>query len=214
MDHTKVHAYLELVEDRTEKIKLSNSAAKAITAAYAFRKYEWLKRVPGKFSWNLGISPVKNIAGNFRGMVLSKSLRTAFDITVKTGEKLERVTTFLRVTEAIMHSYGQIGHILTSTEPISTKSAKLGPQLTAVAMKFLTGLVTPWTHALLTSLPVQGYCDTVDLARGVATGTCSRSLRNVDVIIAVSAEELSDGDAIYTWVNTSINPRVSRLLGM
>jgi hypothetical protein len=212
MDHIQAHSYVELIETKTEKVERANNVAKAITAAQAFRRYEWLQRVPGKLVWNLG-APSKNAAGDFRGMVLSARWKSAFNVTVKAGEVLEKIGTFASIAAAITNSYGEIDKIVRSQESWDRKSAKLGAQLTGMAMHVLTGVVTPTAHLLLTSMPIQGYCDMVDLARGVSLGNCRETLKGVDSVIAVSAEEVSDGDEIYSWINTEINPRVSKVLG-
>lgn len=212
MNHSQAHAYVELAEKTHEKAEEMNTVAKAITASQAFRHYQWLQKIPNKAAWNV-IAPQRNAAANFRGIVVSGRWRAAFDVTVKTGEWLERVGTFLNVVGAVIHSYDEVERIITSREPTDVKAAKLGAQLTGVAMYVFTGLVTPTARVLLTSMPIQGYCDAVDLARGVSIGTCSQSARNIDVAIEMAAEEVSDGDEIYSWINTEINPRVSRAFG-
>lgn len=213
MDHSQAHAYVELAKKTNETAENVNHVAKAITASQAFRGHQWLKSIPNMAAWN-ATGPLKNVAGNFRGMVLSKQWRAAFDVTIKTGKALERVGTFLNVVGILEHSYEEVGQILTSKDSTDIKAAKLGAQMTGAAMYFFTGMVTPVAKALLTSMPIQGYCDMVDLARGVPVGSCSEALKSVDIAIDMAAEEVSDGNEIYTWINTEINPRVSAALGL
>jgi len=55
--------------------------ARAISGSEAFRKYEWLKA-----------APVKNVGGNFRGMVVSARWRAVFDFSEKYIQKTEKVS--------------------------------------------------------------------------------------------------------------------------
>ncbi len=212
MDHSKFHAYVELVEKRVEKAEVANRVAKGITGSQAFRSYAWLQRVPHRLAWNL-YGPATNTAGNFRGMVLSKSWKSAFAFTVNAGEVLEKIGGFAAVAAAIAHSYEKIDRVVSSKEGWDQKGAKLGAHLTAIAMHVLTGTVTGPAHLLLTSMPMEGYCGAVDLARGFPVGTWTETLKSIDTVISAAADQVTDGDEIYSWINVSINPRVSRMLG-
>lgn len=73
MDHTQTHAYVEFVEEETDRTEYVNRMAKAITSAQAFRSHQWLQRIPNTSAWTPAwnvFAPGKNAAGNFRGMVL------------------------------------------------------------------------------------------------------------------------------------------------
>jgi hypothetical protein len=205
MNHTHVHAVVEVV-DKTGKatgaVSTSvNVVAKAIAASHAFRKYDWLKN-----------APVKNTSDNLREMVVNANARIVYDFSVKYGSKIEKFNTFATVATALADSAGEILDIIQSKDTWDIKSAKLGTQATAVAMNVLTGVVTAPAHSLLLSM--QGYCNIVDIARGERIGTCGSTLKAIDAVIESSAKQVSDGKNIYTFVNTTINPKISKALGL
>jgi hypothetical protein len=201
MDHTQVHASVEIVDDAGKKVEAAdsvNKVAKGITAWQAFRDYDWLHDVP-----------VKNVAGDLRGMVLNKEWRAAFQFTIKAGKVMD----FLSIAVGVAQSAGEIQDIVKSNDPMNLKAARLSTQVTAISMKYLTGIVTGPAHILLTSLPTQGYCDVIDLSRRKALGTCQQTLSAVDASIQSAAQQISDGNNIYLFVNTTIEPLVSRAMG-
>jgi len=205
MEHNQVHAVVEHIDTGGKvvgAVKSSvNVAAKSIAASEAFRKYQWLKKMPKL-----------NKAGDLRGMVINAKARVVYDFTVKYGTKLEKFNTFVTVAVALADSAEQTYDIVQGKDSWDIKAAKLGTQATAVAMNVLTGVVTAPAHALLLSL--QGYCDMADVLRGQAVGTCGSNLKALDSAIMTSAKQVSDGKNIYTYVNTTINPRISKLLGL
>ena len=156
--------------------------------------------------------PIKNSAKNMRGMVINAKARMVYDFTIEYGTKLEKFNTFVTVAVALADSAEETWDILQSKETWDIKTAKLGTQATAVAMNVLTGIVTAPAHALLLSM--QGYCDMKDVLGGQAIGTCGSTLKALDSAIMTSAKQVSDGKIIYTFVNTTINPQVSKLLGL
>lgn len=209
MHHGHVHAAVEVIHGAAHKtdkvVQTAESAqkiAKVITASHAFRKYDWLHSVP-----------VHNVNGNLRGMVLSPRWRAAYNISVKYGNTLERyhLGAYASVAAGLMDSSDQILNILESSDSLGLKGAKLSTQATAVAMNVLTGVVTGPAHVILLSL--QGYCNIAEVARGKPLGTYSQTLKAIDVSIQSAATQVSDGSNIYFFVNTQINPRVSKILG-
>lgn len=177
--------------------------AKIIAASHAFRKYNWLKNVP-----------VTNIAGDLRGMVVSANWRVAYNYTVKYGKVLEHyhIGSIASVAVGIAESYEQIDEIVRSNESWSVKGAKLSTQATAVAMNVLTGIVTGPAHAVLMSM--QGYCNIADLVKGKPIGTYGQTLKALDVSIESAAKQVTDGKNIYLFVNTTITPKVGRMMGL
>jgi hypothetical protein len=209
MHHTQVHATLEVahkaagkVEDAVNKVESAGVFAKAISASHAFRKYDWL-----------GDVPFHNVKGNLQGMVLSSRWRTAYNISVKYGSTMERyhVGTFVTVAAGILASSDQILGVVESNSSWSTKAARLSTQATAVAMNVLTGVVTGPAHAILLSL--QGYSNILDVVTRKPLGTYGQTLKAIDVSILSAATQVSDGNNIYIFVNTTINPKVSKMLG-
>ena len=204
MVHKHMHAAVEIVGKggkAVEKAESVNGVVKVISASHAFRQYNWLKSVP-----------VRNVAGNMRGMVLSARWRGVYDFSVKTTEVLENhhIAAFASVVVALAESYDEIDAIWQSKEAADIKAAKLSTQATAIAMKVLTGVVTSPSHAVLQAL--QGYGYFVDLAKGKPLGTCGETLKNMDLAIDSAAKQVSDGEQIYLYINTTINPKISKFL--
>jgi hypothetical protein len=205
MDPTQVHTVVELVDKGGKAAGVADSSvnvvAKAISASHAFRKYDWLK-----------MAPLKNASKNLRGMVVSGRAKVVYDLTIKYGSKIEKFNTFATVAVALADSSEQTYKITQSKASWDAKAAQLSTQATAVAMNVLTGMVTAPVHAVLLSM--QGYCDMADIAQGKPVGTCGQTLKQIDTIIESSAKQVSDGNNIYIFVNTTINPAVSRALGL
>lgn len=210
MHHAHVHAAVEVIHKATHKtdkiVQTAESAgrvAKVISASHAFRRYSWLHNVP-----------IHNVKGNLQGMVLSARWRAAYNITVKYGNTLEHyhVGAYASVAAGLADSSDQILSILESNDSWGVKGAKLSTQATAVAMNVLTGVVTGPAHLILLSL--QGYCNIAEVTRGKPLGTYGQVLRAMDASIQSAAKQVSDGNNIYLFVNTTINPRVSRILGL
>jgi len=209
--HSQIDAAVEVgssIAQKTDKaVSTAESAgniARVIAASHAFRKYDWLRNVP-----------VPNKANNtLQGMVLSARWRGAYNITVKYGNTLERyhVGTFAAVAAGLAESSGQILKILESKDSLDTKAARLSTQVTAVAMNVLTGVVTGPAHAILLSL--QGYCNMADVITRKPVGSYGQTLKAIDVSIQTAAKQVSDGENIYLFVNTEINPKVSKMLGL
>jgi hypothetical protein len=206
MDHSKPHAVVEIVHKGNEIVEKAESAgtvAKVMTASHAFRKYDWLHS-----------APKLNGSGNLRGMILNARWRGAYNISIKYAAQLEKyhVGALASVITGIADSSKEITEIWESEDSMDIKAAKLSTQATAIAMNVLTGVVTTPTHALLTSL--QGYCYIADMAKGKPVGTFGKTLKAIDASIQSAAQQVSDGNNIYLFVNTTINPKVSRMLGM
>lgn len=209
MHESDVHVAVEIAHSRAETAdKLISGAentgkvAKVISASHAFRKYDWLRDVP-----------VHNVAGNLRGVVLSSRWRTAYDISVKYGKTLERyhLGTIASVTAGVLASADQILDIVESKDSWDIKAAKLGPQATAIAVQYLTGSVSGTAHLLLKSM--QGYCNIAEVVTGKPLGTYGQSLRAMDVFVESKTKQITDGNKIYIYINTTINPKVGKMLG-
>jgi len=205
MEHNKVHAVVELVNKTGGVVDSAdgvvNVVAKGLAASHAFRKYDWLAK-----------APIKNVSGNLRGMVVSADAKVVYDVTVKYGSKIERLNAFATVAIALAASAEEIYDIVRSKDSLAVKGAKLGTQATAVAMNVLTGVVTAPVHLVLMAL--QGYSEIYDVANRKPVGTSGQTLKAIDSIIDSAAKQVSDGNNIYTFVNMTINPKVSKVLAL
>jgi len=211
MEHTQVHVFAEIVDKAGSAVDSAdrlNKAVKIISATQAFRQYDWLQGVP-----------ITNVAGDLRGMVVSADWNAAFQFTVKAGKTLDtvgKVSSYASLAVAMAESYDEVDQIVNSKDPWNIKGAKLSTQVTGICMKYLTGIVTAPVHSVLSSMPVQAICSQIDLAQGKklgAVGGCQWTLKAVDTAIQSAAQQVSDGNQIYLFVNTTLNPMAFKALG-
>lgn len=209
MFHTDVHAVAEIVDNADSVVSKADKAAKvvrAISGWQAFRDYDWLRSVP-----------LMNSAGDLRGMVVSSDWRAVFTFTGKASEYIDTAGTaisILSIMVAMAESYHDVDWILKSNQPPELKAAQLSTQVTGIAMKYLTGIVTTPTHLFLTGLNSVGACDLADRITKSRSGQCRQYLTATDVAIQTAAHTVSDGNNIYIFVNTTLNPWISRKIGL
>lgn len=209
MFHTDVHAVAEIVDKADSAVSKTDKAAKvvrAISAWQAFRQYDWLRSVP-----------MMNSVGDLRGMVVSSDWRAVFTFTTKAGDYIDKAGTavsVLSIMVSMAESYHDVDRILKSNQPPEMKAAQLSTQVTGIAMKYLTGIVTAPTHLFLTGLNSVGACDLVDRITKRQSGQCRQYVTAADIAIQSAAQTVSDGNKIFTFVNTTINPWVSKELGL
>ena len=199
------HAVVEIV-NTTDKVAggvdNTNSMVRAISASEAFRQYNWLSD-----------APILNSAGDLRGMVLSAQWRTAFQVTTKIGDVAGKIATIAALAANIVKASGAIDSILNSKDSWDVKGAKLSTQVSSVAIRTVTGVVPAGVDLLTKSL--SGYC----MLAGVVTNSrfqpqsCVAKLSQADVYVQTTFDKVTDGNNIYMFLNVTITPRVSRLLG-
>jgi len=76
----------------------------------------------------------------------------------------------------------------------------------------LTAVVIGPTHPMLISM--QGVLQHRRSGSWQAIGTYGKTLKAIDASIESAAKQVSDGNNISLFVNTTKNPKVSRMLGM
>ena len=155
MGATFPQAVVEIVHatDKTAgAIDSGTGLLRVISVGHAFREYDWLYK------------PALNSAGNFRGMVISKNWRTVFQVTSDYKETLGNIALIAALAGNIVEARSQISTILSGKDSADIKAARMSSQISAIAIRTLTGVVPAGTHILATSL--QGYCQMAGLAVG------------------------------------------------
>jgi len=59
---------------------------------------------------------------------------------------------------------------------------------------------------------LQGYSNILDVAKGKPLGRYGQTLKAMDASIESAAKQVSDGNNTHVFVNTTINPKVSKML--
>ena len=92
-----------------------------------------------------------NPAKNFRGMVINKEARVAYQYWGKTGARIDHAAAFLAVAQEMINSSKAIERIRDSSDDIATKRAKIAFEFSGAGLRLLgkvgTGLIS--TGALL-----------------------------------------------------------------
>lgn len=195
----KPHAVIDLV-DRADRggnyVSSGSNALRAISASEAFRKYNWLSKLP-----------VTNASGNFRGMVVSARWRTVYQVTSDVGDVLDKVTLFVGLATNIVQSAPQIEAIAGSNDSWEIKGAKISTQVSSIALRTVGGGIPFGVH--LFALSLEGYCRIAGLITGPSWGAPNQALRKlqmVDGFVQTKFNAVTDGNNIYTFVNTHLTP--------
>jgi len=205
LSHLHKHTVVEIVH-ATDKVAgavdSTNSAVRAISASEAFRQYSWLKG-----------APVLNTAGDLRGMVLSARWNSAFQVTTKIGDVAGKIAVVASLAVNIVQSSKQIDDILHSNDSWDVKGAKLSSQVSSIAIRTVGGVVPAGVDVLTRSMT--GYCQLAGLVTNgrFQSQTCVTNLSSFDGRVQTTFNRVTDGNNIYNFLNVTITPRVSRLLG-
>jgi len=176
---------------------------KAISAGRAFREYNWL----------LG-QPVLNASGNFRGMVVSKTWKSVFQVSSDYGDIIGNIAVVAGLAANIVESSDRVNKILASNDPGNLKAAQLSTLVSSVVVRTLTGVVPAGTHILATSL--EGYCQLAGLVSGGnfrQPQQCVDKLKSLDAFVTTEYNRVTDSKNVYYFIQTKVNPWISQKLG-
>jgi len=102
-----------------------------ISAAEAFRRYNWIAD-----------APLTNAAGNYQGMVISAQWNTVYTYSSSVADKAGNIAILLSVADELIKSRQQITSILNGNDDRYTKAAKLSAQVSGIAFRVLAHLAT------------------------------------------------------------------------
>lgn len=157
---------------------------RAFTGLQSFRSYDWMTDVAAT-----------NVAGNFRGMVVSARWATAYNVISSTAKVFENVATVASLAATVMDMSGEFEKVYRSKDSAVVKAQKYSLLTSIVAQKTLAGIVTGPVHLFYQSL-ILG-CDAVAKSGGNSTVTsaanvCSLVVNKADVIVESTVNYITD----------------------
>jgi len=200
MQRNQVHGVVEMVHNGVDRLDSGVHAVRAIAASEAFRRFDWLKD-----------APIRNAAGDFRGIVVSARWRTVFDVTGKAAE----FTALAGLALNVANSAHEIESIWKSSEPWGVKGSRLSTQVSSIALRTALGVVPAAAHGL--AMTLRGYCQIGDLLTGQAIsqpGSWEQKIKSMDSSISSHFDHFTDGKYMYLVISTQITPRVSQFIGL
>jgi len=165
------------VQDVFDIIDNTAGTLEKISAAEAFRRYDWLDD-----------APVLNAAGNYQGMVISAQWRTVYVYSSSAADTVGNITVLLSIADEVIKSKSQITSILSSNDDPYVKAAKLSSQVSGVALRVLAKLGTG---------TVSGINWVLRNTRWVNIGYWLNEKQFMDTLATV--------DTFTTWLNTQVD---------
>lgn len=188
MEHHKIHAAIEITSKVSEKTESGLKVTRAIAASEAFRKYNWIKNVP-----------VKNVAGDLRGMVVSKRWATVFHFAEDALKPVEKVALLAALAENMAKARQNTEAILQSNDSWDRKASRLSTQVSSVMLRTVGGAIPAGAHILAMSL--SGYCQIAGLAGAPAATALDQKLKSMDTTFSSDFEKVTDGDNMNIFIN-------------
>lgn len=189
-----------------EYLGVGNSIVHNISAAEAFRKFDWLTH-----------SPVLNRVGDLRGMVLNARARTVFGVTGKLSaisKVAENVQLVIKIADEAGKSWPQIQEIIDSKDDPSVKFGKLSAQAAGICSRVLvktgTGTVNATTWVMRTAKHINPIWWTAEAMKPF-TGGVNRSDEAMDQMdtwmaqVERSATYAYDGKNFYSFIVSAVS---------
>lgn len=132
MQYESITRILEITEG-------ANKFIRPISAAEAYRKFDWLNNVP-----------ITNASGNLRGMVIDANWRTVHIVSGKFHEGMDALNAIgilQDVATESLNSYHSMVNIFSSREVGLVKAAKISTQVSGICIR----VVTKWGLKTVTS---------------------------------------------------------------
>jgi hypothetical protein len=191
MSHHGVHAIVEVGHKTVETVESGAKVARAISASEAFRKYDWLRN-----------APVRNSAGNFRGMVVNRKWATVFHFAEGALKPIEKIALLAALAENLAKAHHHIDVILKSKDGWDTKAARLSTEVSSIAIRTVGGIIPSGAHAL--AMSIGGYCQIAGLAGSQGALKMDARLKSLDASITSSFNKVTDGENISIFINSHL----------
>jgi hypothetical protein len=188
MNHKHIHAAVEIADRYAEKGEGSLKTVRAIAASEAFRRYDWIAD-----------APVRNLSGNFRGIVISKRWATVFHFTENALKPVERIALVAALADNLFKARQQTAAILGSADSWDTKAARLSTQVSSVMLRTAGGVIP--ASADLLAMILGGYCQIAGLVGVQRAVDLDQKLKTMAVSFTSKFEKITDGDNIYLFIN-------------
>ncbi|HLG98906.1 MAG TPA: hypothetical protein VKX49_21525 [Bryobacteraceae bacterium] len=176
------HKLAEKVDHRWGQADLGRIGLQAVMGGRAFRNYQALSNRVGL-----------NVAGNFRGMVVSARWKVLFRHTSHVGEYMENVGYLAALASGIAESAPKIETILASSDSSTLKGMQIAATASTIAQRALLGVVPAGAHIIYRSL--EGWCRVVGLAGGkaeFAASQCVNTLKYADTLVQTTFKTVTD----------------------
>lgn len=180
-------------------------STQVVTLSNAFRKYSWLH-----------LKPIMNASGNLRGIVVNARARSVYEFAVK-GEKVAKsVGAFAAIVVSLASVYDESVAIMESKDDGLTKGAKMSSQVASAALRAITGMViVPEVTMLSNSISwatrkvepwfPEHRAGLQDISQ--FTGDYAKN-------VTTKFQSITDGNNIYNYIQTTVNPDISKFLGL
>src|SRR5262245_54971491 len=117
------------IDTYVEVVDHASDAVKTLSAAEAFRKYDWLREVP-----------LTNISGNFRGIVIDSRWKVVYNVSSDIQSAASNFAILLSLAEESRRAASPINQILASNDSWETKASKLCLQISGICTRVLFGV--------------------------------------------------------------------------
>jgi NAD/NADP transhydrogenase alpha subunit len=157
---------------------------RALTGLNAFRAYDWMTD-----------TAALNVAGNFRGMVVSARWASAYTVLSSVANKIGNVATVASIAANVIDLAPKFEQVYNSKDSAAVKAQKYSLLTSIAAQKTLAGIVTSGVHLIY--LPLIAGCGAAAKAGGggaitSAADVCSVVVQNADALVQTSANYLTD----------------------
>ena len=201
MNPSQEKAIVEISHDVEEadfarKIAIGASGRlSAIPASLAFRKYQFIN----------GIAvPTANRVGNFRGMVICKRAKVAYNVIIKSRSVLEgseRYFLFASVALNVAEQYEGMEKIVRSNDSLGAKAGKLVAHADSLLMRSMLGIFKPATGAL--AWTIEQSCDMAASQRLMKT-SCSSTVARYQKAAETTFDQMTDPNHVYSVVTMTL----------
>jgi hypothetical protein len=157
---------------------------RAFTGLAAFRGYEWMTDMR-----------TVNIAGNFRGMVMSARWATAYNVIGPITKVVGNIATVASLTAITIDMAPDFERVYQSKVSAISKAQQYSLLTSIVAQKTLAGIVTGGVHLIY--LPLIASCNAVAKIGGgssISKGgfLCSEVFQSADALVQRTVNYLTD----------------------
>ena len=177
---------LTMIVHKTDLVAGNTSYAingfRAISGLQGFRSYSWMTDVAAT-----------NVAGNFRGMVVSARWAAAYNVISPVAKVAGTLATLASLASNIMSMAPQFEKSYNSNSRPAVKAQQISLLTSIVAQKTLAGMITGGVHLIY--LPLIYGCGAASKAGGklgAAANYCSNVVGTADALVQSSANYLTN----------------------
>jgi len=174
------------VVDRTGN--LNDFVLKPIAASEAFRKYNWLQG-----------AAVLNRSGDLRGMVINARIRTIYDLSVKTGDRLLLLSMLVEIGKET----SRIRRVYNSDADASEKVSRILLLSSAAILRSVSSVVPTAVHLL--AMSTQGYVQLYSRLTNSSSGDAlNAEINKVDQQVSAIHARQWDGEVWYNVIVATV----------